>query len=130
MEPSINAFQMQAARMPLHRSAQRLEGTAIDSVGDARPWQGVRAPKLNRPSATHWGHPIKLFSGTVLTGWPMKDGNLAGAWKVENGTLISTGHGSELIGNASFEDFKLHAEFTCGPSSNSGIWGRSPSGIL
>jgi hypothetical protein len=45
-------------------------------------------------------------------------------WKVENGNLITPGEGPELIYNAKFEDFKLHVEFNCGPTSNSGVYLR------
>jgi hypothetical protein len=48
----------------------------------------------------------------------------ATSWRVENGTLISPGHGPELIGDAKFEDFKLHVEFNCAPGSNSGVYLR------
>jgi len=103
---------------------QRLEGTVTDSAGDAWSWKGVRAPKLDRTSPPNWGQPIKLFSGTGLSRWHLNDKSMAGTWKVENGMLISTGPGSELISNASFEDFRLHVEFKSGPSSNSGIYLR------
>jgi len=45
-------------------------------------------------------------------------------WKVENGTLVSPGHGPELISDAKFEDFKLQVEFNCAPGSNSGVYLR------
>jgi hypothetical protein len=38
--------------------------------------------------------------------------------------LKTPGHGPELISDAKFEDFKLHVEFKCGPSSNSGVYLR------
>ena len=41
--------------------------------------------------------------------------------------LVSPGHGPELITDAKFEDFKLHAEFNCAPGSNSGGYLRSRS---
>ena len=103
---------------------QRLEGTITDSAEDAWNWKGVRTPKLDRPGPPNWGQPIKQFSGTGLSRWHMNDKSMAGTWKVENGMLISTGFGSELISNTSFEDCKLHVEFKSGPTSNSGIYLR------
>lgn len=37
------------------------------------------------------------------------------AWKVENGTLVNPGNGSELINDKKFGGFKLHLEFNCEP---------------
>ena len=45
-------------------------------------------------------------------------------WKVENGNLVSPGNGPELINDSKFEDFKLHVEFNCGATSNSGVYLR------
>ena len=45
-------------------------------------------------------------------------------WKVENGTLLSPGHGPEIINDSKFEDFKLHIEFNAPPNSNSGVYLR------
>lgn len=103
---------------------QKLEGTVTDSAGDSWRWVGVRAPKLNRKSPPVWGDSVKLFDGKDLNGWHLLDKSKAGTWKVENGLLVSTGHGTELVTNSKFEDFKLHVEFKCGPSSNSGVFLR------
>jgi hypothetical protein len=105
-------------------AGQKLEGTVSDSVGDSWHWTGVRAPRLLRQGATQWEAPIKLFNGKDLNGWHLLDHTKAGTWKVENGMLVSTGRGTELISDSKFEDFKLHVEFKCGPSSNSGVFLR------
>lgn len=103
---------------------QQLEGTVTDAAGDAWHWKGVRAPKLDRTSPPVWASPIKLFNGKDLSGWRLRDKNTPNNWKVENGLLINTGHGGELVTDSKFEDFKLHVEFKCGPSSNSGVFLR------
>ena len=54
---------------------------------------------------------MQLFNGKDLRGWKMSDRNATPTWKVENGTLVSPGHGPELITDATFEDFKMHIEF-------------------
>lgn len=82
------------------------------------------APSLKRTTEPNWGAPITLFNGKDLSGWKPSDPKSAAAWKVENGTLVSPGHGPELITNAKFEDFKLHIEFNCATGSNSGVYLR------
>jgi hypothetical protein len=64
-----------------------------------------------------------LFNGKDLSGWKTS-GNGKSEWKVENGILITPGEGPELINDLKFEDFKLHVEFNCGPTSNSGVYLR------
>jgi Domain of Unknown Function (DUF1080) len=105
-------------------AGQKLEGAVTSSAGDTWHWTGVRAPQLLRHGATQWESPTKLFNGKDLNGWHLLDRTKAGTWKVEKGMLVSTGHGTELISDSRFEDFKLHVEFKCGPSSNSGIFLR------
>src|ERR1035437_4977883 len=105
-------------------TGQILEGTVTDAIGDSWHWTGVRAPKLNRKNPPRWESSVKLFNGKDLSGWHLLDKIKAGTWKVEGGSLISTGHGTELVTDSKFEDFKLHVEFKCGPSSNSGVFLR------
>ena len=89
-----------------------------------RPIRGVLAPDLKRKAEPKWGKPTSLFNGKDLSGWRPSDPNATATWKVENGTLVSPGHGPELITDAKFENFKLHVEFNCAPKSNSGIYLR------
>lgn len=101
-----------------------LVGTTTGPDGTTWQWTGVRAPALKRTNNPHWGNPAPLFDGKDLSGWGTSDPNVASVWKAENGTLVSPGHGSELISEAKFEDFKLHIEFNCAPGSNSGVYLR------
>lgn len=89
------------------------------------PWQftGRPAPVLKETKTPKWGKPITLFNGKDLTGWK-PSGPGATAWTVVNGTLVTPGNGPELINDSKFENFKLHVEFNCGPTSNSGIYLR------
>jgi hypothetical protein len=105
-------------------SGNTLLGTTTGPDGSPWQWTGERAPFLKRMSAPKWGKPIRLFNGKDLSGWKMSDPNATPTWKVENGTLVSPGHGPELITDAKFEDFKMHIEFNCAPESNSGIYLR------
>jgi hypothetical protein len=99
-------------------------GTTTGPDGTPWQWTGERAPDLKRKSAPEWGKPTQLFNGKDLSGWRTSDPSASATWKVENGTLVSPGHGAELITDAKFEDFKLHIEFNCAPKSNSGVYLR------
>ena len=101
-----------------------LSGTVTGPNGTTWQWTGVRAPALNRTGAPKWGKPVSLFNGKDLSGWRMSTPSSPTVWKVENGSLVSPGEGSELINDSKLEDFKLHVEFNCGPNSNSGIYLR------
>lgn len=105
-------------------SGKTLVGTTTGPDGTPWQWTGVRAPSLKRTSAPQWGKPMQLFNGKDLSGWKMSDPKATAVWTVENGTLVSPGHGPELISDAKFEDFKLHVEFNCAKGSNSGVYLR------
>jgi Domain of Unknown Function (DUF1080) len=105
-------------------SGDRLVGTTTGPDGTPWQWTGERAPKLTRKGEPKWGKPIELFNGKDLSGWMPSDPNATAKWTAENGTLVSPGHGSELITTAKFSDFKLHIEFNCGKGANSGIYLR------
>jgi len=105
-------------------SGKTLVGTTSGPDGTPWQWTGERAPSLKRTSPPKWGNPAQLFNGKDLSGWRMSDPESTATWKVEDGTLVSPGHGAELITDAKFEDFKLHVEFNCAPGSNSGVYLR------
>jgi hypothetical protein len=105
-------------------SGQKLSGTTSGQDGTPWQWTGERAPDLKRRAEPTWGKPTSLFNGKDLSGWRPSDPNATATWKVENGTLLSPGHGPDLITDAKFEDFKLHVEFNCAPKSNSGVYLR------
>jgi hypothetical protein len=102
----------------------RLSGTAKAPDGSAWPWTGQRAPDLKRKGDPKWGKPIELFNGKDLTGWHERKTIAGESWTVVNGLLTTPGNGPELINEQKFGDFKLHVEFNCGPSSNSGVYLR------
>jgi Domain of Unknown Function (DUF1080) len=101
-----------------------LVGTTTGPDGTPWQWKGVRAPDLKRTTPPIWGKTIQLFDGKDLNGWTPSDPNAKATWTVENGTLVSPGHGPELISTAKFNDFKLHIEFNCGHGANSGVYLR------
>src|SRR6202166_3260124 len=105
-------------------SGSTLVGTTTGPDGTPWQWTGEKAPDLKRKAEPKWGDPKQLFNGKDLSGWRPSDANATAAWKVENGTVVSPGHGPELITDAKFEDFQLHIEFNCAPKSNSGFYLR------
>jgi len=105
-------------------SGKMLQGTTTGPDGTAWQWTGEKAPSLKGKSDPKWATPVQLFNGKDLSGWRTSEPASKPSWRVENGTLISPGHGPELITDAKFEDFKLHVEFNCAPGSNSGVYLR------
>jgi hypothetical protein len=106
----------------LKRMGDHLAGTVSNSDNK---WtvSGKRAPALTDDAVKGWGKAVNLFDGDDLKGWKLADPSKP-SWKVESGTLVSTGHGSELISIGRFRNFKLHLEFDAGPQSNSGVYLR------
>lgn len=105
-------------------SGKTLVGTTTGPDGTPWQWTGVKAPSLKRAGEPTWGKPVQLFDGKDLSGWKTSDPAATAHWTVENGTLVTPGHGAELISEAKFKDFKLHVEFNCAPGSNSGVYLR------
>jgi Domain of Unknown Function (DUF1080) len=104
-------------------AGNRLSGTLNGPDGKTWHWVGVRAPALERSGSPAWGTPIRLFNGRNLDGWRMSASGPR-VWTVEDGNLVSPGHGPELITEASFGDFQFHVEFNAGPNANSGVYLR------
>lgn len=106
----------------VERNGDRLAGTVANSE---QKWSltGQKAPALPGHTVT-WGKPVKLFNGKDFSGWKFKDPSKASSWQVVDGTLVHNGYGTEIISVPKFMNFKLHLEFNCGPTSNSGVYLR------
>jgi hypothetical protein len=104
-------------------TGDRLEGTTKTPDGTSITWTGVRAPALLRDAAPTWGAAIDLFDGASTAGWRQR-GSQAACWKVEDGALMNSPKCVDIISERTFSDFKLHAEFSYPPGSNSGIYLR------
>jgi hypothetical protein len=98
-----------------------LTGTIVFPDGKSYSWTGLRAPSLRRAKQPVWGKPIRLFNGKDLKGWHATGEN---QWVAENGLLRSPRHGSNLVTDQTFNDFKLHIEFRYEKGSNSGVYLR------
>lgn len=104
-------------------TGKQLTGTVNGPDGKTWRWVGNRAPALIYTHTPKWGKPVTLFDGKDLKGWhPDQPG--APEWTVQNGAIVSPGHGHELINDHKFQDFKLHLEFNCGQDANSGVYLR------
>jgi hypothetical protein len=104
-------------------NGDRLKGTTLDRDGKTLKWTAVRAPRLTRKSR-RWGRPIKLFNGQDLNGWKVRDAKKADTWRVVDGVMQNSPHGTDIITERKFNDFKLHVEFKMVEKSNSGVYLR------
>jgi len=102
----------------------RLEGTTFDPNGATLKWTAVRAPKFDHKTTAKWGKPVSLFNGSSLSGWKVRDPKKDGTWRVVDSVLENTPHGTDLITEQNFVDFKLHVEFKMVEKSNSGVYLR------
>jgi len=85
-------------------------------------FSAVRAPALTRNTKPIWDKPIQLFDGKDLKGWHAS--RTTNQWIVENGILKSPKAGSNLISDATFNDFKLQVKFRFSEHGNSGVYLR------
>jgi 3-keto-disaccharide hydrolase len=99
-----------------------LVGTIVLPNGKSYNCSAVRAPSLKRETQPSWGKPIHLFNGKDLTGWHATGEK--NQWKAEGGILKSEKSGSNIVTDATFNDFKLHVEFRYPKGSNSGVYLR------
>jgi hypothetical protein len=100
----------------------RLVGTALLDDGSEGPWTGVRAPELPR-TAPNWGEPVELI-GADLSNWTPRSPDWKSNWAIEEGMLVNTAVGSDLVTTDRFSDFRLVAEYKYPKGSNSGIYLR------
>ena len=102
----------------------QLSGTITNPKGDTWEWTGQKAPSLQREGTPEWGKPIRLFNGKNLDGWRLRNPSPKAVWSVEHGEMVKTATSSDIISTSRFEDFKLHIEFKCEGSCNSGVYLR------
>jgi len=114
----------QRTKFEAQLTGQRLEGTISGRAGEPLKWTAVRAPKLDRKSTPRWGKPITLFNGRDLIGWKARDANKAATWRVNEGVMENSAHGTDIYTEQKFTDFKLHVEFKMAEKSNSGVYLR------
>jgi hypothetical protein len=70
-----------------------------------------------------------LFDGNSLEGWRGYNSEfMPTGWSVENGMLIRTGPGGDIITEQQFGDFEFYLEWLVGPGGNSGVLVRAVEG--
>ena len=99
-----------------------LVGTIILPDGRNCKFSAVHAPALIRNTKPVWDKSIQLFNGKDLKGWHAS--GTTNQWIVENGILKSPKAGSNLISDATFNDFKLQVKFRFREHGNSGVYLR------
>jgi hypothetical protein len=102
----------------------RIEGTTLAADGTAVRFTATRAPPLVPASRPRWRAAMPLANGRDLTGWTPRSAEHAGCWRVQDGVLAATPPCVDLVSDATFDDFRLHAELRFPAGSNSGIYLR------
>ena len=113
-------------------TAQGGKLSGVSKAGDkTRQLTGVRAPVLKAAAVKSWAPPEELFNGKDLSGWEPINNTPEfletpgqSHWTVKNGELTNEAKGSNLRTKKTFNDFKLHVEYSCPPGENSGIYLR------
>ncbi len=102
----------------------RIEGTTLAADGAAVRFTAMRAPVLVPSSRPRWRAASPLTNGRDLTGWTPRSEEHAGCWRVQGVVLAATPPCVDLMTEAAFGNFRLHAEVRYPPGSNSGIYLR------
>lgn len=105
----------------------KLEGdqcTGFATIWDAEPYPltGSRAPAMDRESTSE-GESIDLLQDG-LNGFNARWTDMAFNWSMQDGVLVNSATGTDIITSAKFSDFRLEAEYTYPENSNSGIYLR------
>ncbi len=102
----------------------RIEGTTLAADGAAVRFTATRAPALASESRPRWRTASPLTNGRDLSGWTPRTAEHAGCWRVQGSVLAAAPPCVDLVTDATFRDFRLHAEVKVPPGSNSGIYLR------
>jgi hypothetical protein len=104
---------------------EKLEGTYLIEGQEQPPtkWTGVRAPVIKDKDDGSWreGIAVTLFNGRDLSGWRGVVPRGESGWSAQDGILVASGKGSDLVTEARFWNFRLHLEYKLPKGSNSGI---------
>jgi hypothetical protein len=102
----------------------RIEGTTLAADGAAVRFTAARAPALPPESRPRWRPAQPLTNGRDLAGWTPRSADRADCWRMQGGVLTATPPCVDLVTEATFRDFRLHAELKFPAGSNSGIYLR------
>jgi hypothetical protein len=101
----------------------RIEGNAIVEGGERARFTALRAPPLTAPPVRAWGEPVALIAGRD-DAWSPREQGRARCWDLRGGVLSIAARCTDLVTQATYRDFRLHAEFRYPPGGNSGIYLR------
>ncbi len=106
------------------------DGPASSSEAGAAGTQEGQVASLNTLTAEEreagWE---LLFDGVSLDGWRgYNRPDLPGGWEAQDGMLVRTGPGGDIITDRTFADFELTVEWRVGEAGNSGIFYRAAEG--
>ena len=94
-------------------------------------WVGVRPPvwpERNANGNHEYGTPVVLFDGTAadasLDAWGIQNPNRPIGWSVVDGAMTNVRGANNLVSKATFQDFKIEAEYKLSEGTNSGIYLR------
>lgn len=65
-----------------------------------------------------------LFNGRDLTGWHLRHSDGKASWSVQNGMLVNSGGGTDLVTDAVFGDHVVRYEYLVPKNGNSGFYLR------
>lgn len=99
----------------LAASAAEKEWTPLFNGKDLTGWKGLVANPIKRAQMT----PEQLAAEQVKA-----EENVAKHWKVENGEIVTTGHGNNLCTVEPYGDFEFEVEWKIQPNGDSGIYLR------
>jgi hypothetical protein len=99
--------------------------TGFATIWDAEPYKvtGNRAPAMVRSGKQTQGEPTDLLKNGIegfIARWAEMDFN----WSMQDGVLVNSATGTDIITKEKFSDFRLEAEYTYPDNSNSGIYLR------
>lgn len=106
-------------------AGDRLVDGTLEENGKPKPqkWTGFRSPAIKDKDDGSWkkGKPVSLFNGKDLSGWKALLTGRDLGWVVKDGILTNQPKANNLLSDAMFWNFELHAEYRVGPHANSGI---------
>lgn len=100
-----------------------LTGEIVSPTGSRMRVAGLRAPSLSRSRSPEWLEPLDLLANG-LSGWRPEDPGSRNNWSINDGELVNSGRGTNLITRDTWTDFKLHIEVNVPSNGNSGIYLR------
>ncbi|MBI3207637.1 MAG: DUF1080 domain-containing protein [Candidatus Solibacter usitatus] len=114
-------FKPRGGGHPVYKA--KLVGNKLEGTFNKMTWVGVRAPKINEIDDGTWkkGKPVALFNGKDMSGWKALIPDRELGWVVKDGILTNQPKANNLITEAKYWNYELHAEYRVGEHSNSGI---------